>query len=57
MRAPFKRGNDPVMDLPEGKTCGDCTHFQRCQMFGRIPEDEVCDWAPTRLFKEVVKNE
>ena len=54
-RIPFKRGREPEMDLPEGKTCGDCVHSYRCcGMFGHIPADETCDWAPSR-FQEVAK--
>jgi hypothetical protein len=52
-REPYKRdGRDIEMDLPEGKTCGDCVHCRRCTlMFGHIPADEVCDWMPSR-FRE-----
>lgn len=40
------------MKLPEGKTCGDCVHCRLCHtIFGRIPEDQVCDWRPSR-FRE-----
>jgi hypothetical protein len=39
------------MSLPQGKTCGDCHHFRRCNaMFGHIESDEVCDWAPSRFL-------
>lgn len=50
-REPYKRaGNE--MDLPAGKTCGDCVHCRRCTlMFGHIPADEACDWSPSR-FRE-----
>ncbi|WP_254170981.1 hypothetical protein [Pseudomonas putida] len=42
------------MNLPEGKTCGDCVHCRRCTtMFGHIPADESCDWSPSR-FREAV---
>lgn len=38
-----------AMGLPEGKTCNDCVHCRRCcLMFGHIPEDEVCDFYPSR---------
>lgn len=38
------------MDLPEGKTCGDCVHCRRCTLiYGHIPADEVCDWFPSRF--------
>lgn len=48
-RDPLPRGNDD-MSLPEGKTCGDCVHCRRCTlMFGHIPEDQSCDWSPSRF--------
>lgn len=47
-RKPYGRTGDE-MDLPEGKTCGDCVHCRRCTaMFGHIPADESCDWSPAR---------
>jgi hypothetical protein len=43
---------DPDMHLPEGKTCADCFHFQLCNaVYGHIPEDEVCDWAPSKFIQ------
>lgn len=54
-REPFKRGmaNDEAgleMDLPEGQTCESCAHCRRCcMMFGHIPDDEVCDWSPSKF--------
>lgn len=51
-RPPYQRqpGNSDKMNLPDGKTCADCAHCRRCTlMFGHIPEDEVCDWAPSRF--------
>lgn len=51
-RAPIQRQGDD-MDLPEGRTCGDCVHCARCcSIFGHIPQDQVCDWSPSR-FREV----
>ena len=48
-RIPYGRTGDD-MDLPEGKTCGDCVHCRRCTgMFGHIPADESCDWSPSRF--------
>jgi hypothetical protein len=48
----FRRGSETKPDLPAGKTCGDCEASTRCcSLFGRIPEDEVCDWSPSR-FRE-----
>ncbi|EKD38161.1 MAG: hypothetical protein ACD_75C00843G0007 [uncultured bacterium] len=53
-RKPYKRGREPEMDLPAGKTCNDCVHFRRCNaIYGHIAEDEVCDWAPS-TFREPV---
>lgn len=58
VRQPIKREvylNDPdpltqAMALPRGQTCHDCQHCARCvAMFGHIPEDEVCDWYPSRF--------
>ena len=51
-REPYRRGKRPEdgMDLPDGKTCGDCVHCRRCTLiFGHIPADEVCDWFPSRF--------
>lgn len=51
-REPMRRrkNDSDKMNLPEGKTCSDCVHCRRCtMMFGHIPTDEVCDWAPSRF--------
>lgn len=41
---------DIAMNLPEGKTCADCVHCSRCcAIFGHIPQDQVCDWYPSRF--------
>jgi len=51
-REPMKREarDEYKMNLPEGKTCGDCAHFRRCNMiYGHIAGDEQCDWAPSRF--------
>lgn len=58
-RKPYPRAvvDEERMNLPEGMTCGDCVHCRRCtMMFGHIPADEVCDWAPSR-FRQAVKAE
>lgn len=48
-RPPLPRSSDD-MGLPEGKTCSDCAHCRRCcLMFGHIPEDQSCDWSPSRF--------
>jgi len=51
-RKPYGRSKtDLDMNLPEGKTCGDCFHFNRCNaIFGHIAGDEICDWAPGRFI-------
>ncbi|WP_073844278.1 hypothetical protein [Pseudomonas sp. BTN1] len=56
-REPLRRQaiDEDRMNLPEGKTCGDCIHAKRCtMMFGDIPEAEACDWAPSR-FRDAVQ--
>lgn len=40
------------MNLPDGKTCGDCVHIERCEgIFGHTETDTVCDWFP-RKFRQ-----
>lgn len=40
------------MELPTGKTCGDCVHTRRCVlMFGHTPSDTYCDWFPRRFVQ------
>jgi hypothetical protein len=55
-RAPMLRrhnAHDKVgqdMNLPPGKTCADCVHVHRCcALFGHMPQDQVCDWYPSRF--------
>lgn len=39
------------MQLPDGKTCGDCAHVRRCvAIFGHKPEDTYCDFFPRRFL-------
>ena len=41
------------MTLPQGKTCGDCVHFLRCQAIVCQQEtSEVCDWYPIRFVEK-----
>ncbi len=56
-REPMTRqGNE--MDLPVGKTCADCAYCRRCCLiFGHIPEDQVCDWSPSRFAEASVGRE
>lgn len=37
------------MDLPAGKTCGDCAGWHRCKAFiGSLkPTNTRCDWSPS----------
>lgn len=59
-RQPMLRSktDEDRMNLPEGKTCGDCVHARRCtMMFGHIPADEVCDWAPSRFREKAATQE
>jgi hypothetical protein len=47
---------DPLMYLPPGKTCGDCTRFSSCLDFLGLPDLKhytSCDWAPSR-FRQLV---
>lgn len=38
------------MWLPDGKTCSDCVHLDRCvAMFGGDPNGTACDWSPSRF--------
>jgi orotidine-5'-phosphate decarboxylase len=43
------------MDLPKGKTCGDCIHTSKCvEMFGHAKIDTYCDWFPRRFQMETL---
>lgn len=43
------------MKLPEGKTCGDCTHYKRCWALFECPATNAeCDWAPSRFRQRVI---
>lgn len=47
--------SDTCMKLPDGKTCGDCRHVERCvSMFGHVPSDAYCDWFPRRFAEKPV---
>lgn len=58
-RQPMRRSaRDDDMNLPPGRTCSDCVHCYRCTtMFGHIPQDEVCDWSPSRFRLDAGKLE
>lgn len=39
------------MNLPKGKTCGDCFHISRCKaIYGHVESDTSCDWSPSRAI-------
>lgn len=52
-RPPLKRsGND--IDLPAGRTCGECSWFIKCaRLIGQQRDDERCNWSPRRFRTEV----
>jgi hypothetical protein len=38
------------MELPDGKTCGDCRNFRHCAAFyAHKPTDTYCDFFPRRF--------
>lgn len=38
------------MDLPEGKTCADCMHLEKCvTMFHGNPGSKMCGFEPIRF--------
>jgi hypothetical protein len=41
------------MNLPEGKTCGDCAHKRRCLAFGFTSSEgnTSCDFFPRRFLE------
>jgi hypothetical protein len=42
------------MELPAGKTCGDCGYFSHCKPFyGRKSTDTECDFFPRRFRERV----
>ena len=51
----YQKSGHATMDLPAGKTCGDCFAFRHCEaIYGRIAADETCDFFPVR-FREAPK--
>jgi len=46
-----KACNDKTcMELPAGKTCGDCIHFRHCAAFyAHTAADTYCDFYPRRF--------
>ncbi len=44
------------MELPKGKTCGDCYAFRHCEAFyGHTKTDTYCDFYPRRFREPTVK--
>lgn len=42
------------MQLPAGRTCGDCASFRSCKgLFGCAPGNTRCDWAPSRFMIKI----
>ena len=50
---PTHTGIFTSLDLPEGKTCGDCVHLKHlCStIYGRIAGDQSCDWFLIRFLE------
>lgn len=43
-------GNHNNMDLPTGKTCGDCINCRLCcSVYGHTITDTYCDWSQSRF--------
>ena len=51
-----KACNDSTcMTLPQGKSCGDCVHVERCKkIFGVKPERTTCDFFPRRFVARAI---
>jgi hypothetical protein len=42
------------MNLPDGSTCGDCKHVDRCiALVGAKRTNTVCDWFPRKFTPRV----
>lgn len=50
---------DTCMGLPDGRTCGDCRHIERCLGFGFTgsPKRKDCDFFPRRFLEARVMEE
>lgn len=45
------------MQLPAGKTCGDCESWYRCfRLFGCPETNTTCDWSPSRFVLQVERD-
>lgn len=48
--------NRHSMNLPDGKKCGDCIHFQRCEwLIACSPNNTTCDWIPSKFYQIINK--
>lgn len=46
------------MELPAGKTCGNCVNFRHCQAFyAHAATDTYCDFLTRRFREPVMKQE
>lgn len=46
------------MELPQGKTCGDCVNFRHCQAFyAHQADDTYCDFYPRRYRERTIQAE
>lgn len=44
--------HETCMQLPTGKTCGDCVHLKHCSAFyAHTPVDSYCDFFPRRFVQ------
>jgi hypothetical protein len=44
------------MQLPVGKTCGDCQQFGYCRrLFGCASTNTICDWSPSQFVLRAVE--
>lgn len=42
------------MELPDGKSCGECKHFRHCAAFyAHAATDTYCDFFPRRFVQRV----
>lgn len=43
---------ESCMELPAGKTCGDCRHVNHCKAFYAVkPDRTYCDFFPRRFLE------
>lgn len=44
---------DAEMKLPDGKSCADCRHINRCESFGVASKiDTSCDYHPSKFWEQ-----